>query len=124
MKFFSHSSFTACKQPTIVNGSIYRSSNILDFTKNLPGFYFQVLLEESDILLKTYTSEQIPVLGEMKVRVYYLQQSQDLWLEAVSGKGQNRMGCNCWKRLAEINTVRTSKQTLETFMQKYAETFN
>ena len=81
-------------------------------------------MEESDILLKTYTSEQIPVLGEMKVRVNYLQQSQDLWLEAVSGKGQNQMECNCWKRLAEINTVCTSKQTLETFMQKYAEIFN
>ena len=55
MKLFSHSSFTAGKQPTIVNGSRYMSSNILDFTKNLPGFYFQVLLEELDILLKTYT---------------------------------------------------------------------
>ena len=91
MKFFSHSSVTAGKQPTIVNGSRYRSSNILDFTKNLP----QVPLEESDTLLKTYPGEQISVFGKMKVRksfFFFLQQSQDLWLEAVSGKGPNLMG--------------------------------
>ena len=30
----------------------------------------------------------------MKVRVSYLQQSQDLWLEVVSGKGPNVMRCD------------------------------
>ena len=86
---FSHSSFTAGKQPTIVNGSRYRSSNILDFTKNLPGLYFQVLWDK-----------EIPVLGKMKVRLSYLQQSQDLWLEAVSGKGSNQTqwDVTSWKR--------------------------
>ena len=48
----------------------------------------QIPLEKSDILLKTYTREQVPVLGKMKVRVSYLQQSQELWLEVVTGKDQ------------------------------------
>ena len=53
----------------------------------------------SEILLKTYTGEQIPVLGKMKDRVSYLQQSQDLWLEAVSGKEPNKMGCNWLEKI-------------------------
>ena len=68
----------------------------------------QIPLEKSDILLKTYTGEQVPVLGKMKVRVSYLQQSQELWLEVVTGKGPNL----------------TSKPTLESLMQKFGEIFN
>ena len=88
----------------------------------------QIPLEKSDILLKTYTGEQVPVLGKMKVRVSYLQQSQELWLEVVTGKGPNLMGRNWLKKmklnLAEINNVSTSKPTLESLMQKFGEIFN
>ena len=80
--------------------------------KELTRIFFQKPLEESEILLKTYPGKQIPV---MKVRVSYLQQFQDLWLEAVSGKGQILMGCNCMGKIklnmAEINTVRIRKDT-------------
>ena len=44
----------------------------------------------------------------------YLKQSQD----------QTKWDVTGWKRLAEINTVHTSKQTMETLMQKYVEIFN
>ena len=88
----------------------------------------QIPLEKSDILLKSYTGEQVPVLGKMKVRVSYLQQSQELWLEVVTGKGPNLMGRNWLKKmklnLAEINNVSTSKPTLESLMQKFGEIFN
>ena len=88
----------------------------------------QIPLEKSDILLKTYTGEQVPVLGKIKVKVSYLQQPQELWLEVVTGKGPNLMGRNWLKKmklnLAEINNVSTSKPTLESLMQKFGEIFN
>ena len=95
MNFFSHSSITACKQPTIIN-EVDTGAAISSIHKELTRIFFQKPLEESEILLKTYPGEQIPV---MKVRVSYLQQSQDMWLEAVSGKGPNLMGCNCMEKI-------------------------
>ena len=109
MKFFSHSSITACKQPTIIN-EVDTGAAISSIHKELTRIFSQKPLESEILLLKTYTGEQIPVWEKMKVRVFYLQQSQDLWLEAVSGKGPSLMGCNWMEKIklntADINTVR------------------
>ena len=62
--------------------------------------YFQtVVLEASDIILTTYTGEQIPVVGKIPVNVQYKDQTKNLYLYVVKRDRSCLMGRD-W--LAEI----------------------
>ncbi len=49
-------------------------------------------LRKSTVRLKTYTSELIPVMGELDVTVLFRQQEKELRLIVVAGKGPNLVG--------------------------------
>ena len=53
-----------------------------------PGAMFR----KSDLLLKTYTGEPLPVIGELNVQVRYEEQENDLALTVVAGDGPSLLG--------------------------------
>ena len=52
----------------------------------------QSALQEAQVNLRTYTKEEIPVLGSCSVRVQYKEQTQTLPVIVVPGKGPNLLG--------------------------------
>ena len=52
-------------------------------------------LQESQVLLKTYSGEQLPVVSDVPVQVQYEQQIQDLVLTVVAGEGPCLLGTAC-----------------------------
>ena len=50
------------------------------------------MLRQSDLLLKTYTGEPLPVIGELNVQVRYEEQENDLALTVVAGDGPSLLG--------------------------------
>ena len=52
----------------------------------------EATLRESSVLLRTYSGDRLPVVGEMDVRVQYGQQIQDLVLTVVTGNGPSLLG--------------------------------
>ena len=67
--------------------------------------FSEVKLQRSDILLKSYTAERIPVLGQLNVHVHYGDQHARLVLLVVAGDGPSLLGRN-WLHLnwREIHT--------------------
>ena len=84
----------------------------------------KVKLERSEILLKTYTGEKLPVLGQILVQVKYNGQVHQLPLLVVAGQGPPLLGRNWLSTLrldwSHIKQVRTG---LESLLQKYSEVF-
>ena len=58
-------------------------------------------LQQSSVLLKTYSGERLPVLGDMKATVQYEQQQQDLVLTVVAGEGPCLLGRN-WLQTSHL----------------------
>ena len=54
-------------------------------------------LEKTNIVLKTYTGQSIPVLGTTTIKARYENQEADLAIIVVDGEGPNLMGRN-WIR--------------------------
>ena len=81
------------------------------------------------MLLKTYTGEKLPVLGEMDVRVQYEQQQpHDLVLTVVKGDGPSLLWRNWLERIKlnwrEIKAISThSTGSLEYLLDKYGDIF-
>ena len=64
--------------------------------------FSEVKLRRSDILLKSYTAERIPVLGQLNVHVHYGDQRARLVLLVVAGDGPSLLGRN-WLRYIQLD---------------------
>ena len=84
----------------------------------------KVKLKRFEILLKTYTGEKLPVLGQILVQVKYNGQVHQLPLLVVAGQGPPLLGRNWLSTLrldwSHIKQVRTG---LESLLPKYSEVF-
>ena len=58
--------------------------------------------QKSDVLLKTYTGEPLPVIRDVSVHVQYKKQAQDLVLTVVAGNGPCLLGRN-WLQHLTLN---------------------
>ena len=56
----------------------------------------------SNVVLKTYTEEVVPIVGELSVQVQYSDQTKQLKLIVVSGDGPNLLGRN-WLTEIQLN---------------------
>ena len=95
------------------------------FKELLPG----VELRESNVLLKTYSGERLPVKGESVVRVQHNGQSQELVLTIVAGQGPSLLGRDWLKHLRldwkEVHALSKHEEgSLEYLLDKYAELFS
>jgi len=82
-------------------------------------------LQQSEILLKTYTGEPLKLQGEVQVMVCYKNQEVKLPLIVVKGDGPPLLGRNWlqdivldWKEIKYIST------SLDGILQKYKTLFN
>ena len=64
--------------------------------------YANLKLRKSNVLLKTYTDERIPVIGQLNVHVRYGEQSASLVLLVVAGDGPTLLGRN-WLRYIRLD---------------------
>jgi hypothetical protein len=55
-------------------------------------FFPKAKLKDSSVILRTYSAEQLPVLGEMNASVTYGSQRKELPLLVVEGHGPNLLG--------------------------------
>ena len=60
-------------------------------------------IRELTVLLRTYSGEHLPVVGEMDVRVKYGEQHCDLALTVVSGEGPGLLGRN-WLQYFKLDS--------------------
>ena len=85
-------------------------------------------LQESQVLLKTYSGEQLPVVSEVRVQVQYEQQIQDLVLTVVAGEGPCLLGRN-WLQHLKLNwrDIKAVSQhavgSLDYLLDKYGDLF-
>ena len=86
-----------------------------------------VVLRESNILLKMYTGEQMRVQGEMDVVVQYENQQQPLVLLVVSGDGPNLFGKNWlhyiqlnWRQLGVARVKKMAVGSIEDLQARYS----
>ena len=86
-----------------------------------------VNLRHSEVVLKTYTSEKITVLGEMDVDVKYGDQENTLTLLVIKGPGPSLIGRN-WMSHIHFNwsVIRNSdyQNELEVLLEKYKPVFS
>ena len=87
-------------------------------------------LQKVSIGLKTYTGESIPVLGEIVVEVKYQEQSHQLSLIVVKGKGHNLFGRDLlmhfqldWKTIG-LAILGNSKAKVDVLLKKYENVFD
>ena len=85
-------------------------------------------LRKSPVLLKTYSGEHLPLVGDMDVRVQYEQQTQNLVLTVVAGEGPSLIGRNWLQYLQlnwrEIKAVRNhAVGSLDYLLDKYGDIF-
>ena len=87
----------------------------------------------SSVILKTYTGEQIPVKGALKVNVKYGQQQYtNLTLLVIAGPGSCLMGWLRtiqldWRSIAKVTTTPTSadvESQCAALQEKYNEVFS
>ena len=83
-------------------------------------------LHDSSIILKTYTGEQIRVMGQLNLRVTYEGQAQPLVLLVVEGDGPSLFGRNWmkyirpnWHRIASVH----SSNRLQSILDKHSAVF-
>ena len=83
-------------------------------------------LEKTSSILTTYTGNQIPVVGLMKVQVRYGEQNAELSLYVVKGQGASLMGRD-WIRKIRLNWKSIGLASLttktEALLEKYSEVF-
>jgi hypothetical protein len=70
-------------------------------------------LKEGNVKLRTYTGEEIPVLGTLEVSVSYDDQKSVVTLLVVKGDGPNLFGRN-WLKIFKLHWSRLCKLTKET----------
>ncbi len=91
--------------------------------------FAHVPLEGARVKLKTYTGENIPVLGQFTVTVQYQDQVNELPLIVVEGNGPNLCGRNWLQKVKlnwkEVRYVSQTKQpgSIQEVLEKYSEVF-
>ena len=86
-------------------------------------------LKKSSMLLRTYSGECLPVIGEMEVRVQYRPQDHNLVLTVVAGSGPSLLGRN-WLQNIQLNwrEIRAvsihQKGTLDYLLDKHGDLFH
>ncbi len=87
-------------------------------------------LKSSRVVLKTYTGEQMPVLGELQVKVQYGQQSQSLPLVVVASNGPSLFGRNWleslrlnWQQIRAVSAASASAGSIDSLLETHAEIF-
>ena len=88
-------------------------------------FFSGISLQQSTVKLKSYSGEDIPVLGQMDVLVKYNQQEENLPLLVVKGSGCSLFGRNWFSRISlnwgEIHQVCNS--SLKAVLDRHAAVF-
>ncbi|XP_072182146.1 uncharacterized protein [Diadema setosum] len=87
----------------------------------------QPQLSQSDVVLRTYTGDKIPVVGACNVNVRHNAQDLELPLLVVAGDGPNLLGRNWLARLKlDWNTIAVVKQTnsLDSVLANYNDLFH
>ena len=91
----------------------------------LPG----AQLQQTNVSLRTYTSEKIPVKGKLQVQVQYGQQRKSLTCYVVKGDGPCLMGrdwikhiCLDWKEIG-VTMLDTTQSRLKSLLGKYSDVF-
>ena len=69
-------------------------------------------LAKTNVVLKMYTHETIPVLGELTVEVHYGTQTEQLSLVVVAGEGPSLLGRN-WLKSLRLDWQQIGKIALE-----------
>ena len=87
----------------------------------------ETTIQPSTLKLKTYTGEQMSVLGELPVEVNYEDQTANLVLVVVAGDGPRLFGCSWlqylrldWKTIANVAPTHTS---LEQLLEQHSPIF-
>ena len=89
--------------------------------------FSHVLLNQASVGLHTYTGESISIRGEISVNVCYGNQTKQLSLMVVKGKGHNLFGrdwlahfCLDWKTFG-LATLENSSTTLDMLLECHAD---
>ena len=96
--------------------------------KQYKDLFSHLPLKESQVLLKTYSGEQLPVVGDVTVRVQYEQQTQEMELTVVAGEGPSLLGRN-WLQHLRLNwrdIIAVSQHamgSLDYLLDKYGDIF-
>ena len=96
--------------------------------KQYKDLFPQLPLQESQVLLKTYSGEQLPMVGDVHVQVQYEQQIQDLVLTVVAGEGPCLLKRN-WLQHLRLNwrDIKAVSQhavgSLDYLLDKYGDLF-
>ena len=86
-------------------------------------------LDKSSLVLRTYTAETIPVLGQMEVEVRYGEYTGHHKLYVVRGKGPPLLGRNWLQHIrldwasVRLMSANSSSQAVEEMTRKYPEVF-
>ena len=91
--------------------------------------FSEVPIHAASLRLRTYTGEQIVVVGEMTTQVKYGSQTKELGLVIVQGDGQSLFGRNWlehfqldWKTIGSI-TLGTSQARVDVLLKRYKDVF-
>ena len=88
-------------------------------------FFSDIILQKSTVKLKSYSGEEIPVLGQMEVLVKYNHQEQNLPLLVVKGDGRSLFGRN-WLSCIRLNWEEIHQVyngSLKTVLDRHAAVF-
>ena len=85
-------------------------------------------LHPSSVILKTYTGEPVPVVGQLNVKVQHGEQEAKLVLVVVTGNGPTLLGRNWlkylrldWKQISQLHSVKMQK--LHTVLDRHSSVF-
>ena len=91
--------------------------------------FSNLALKKAPVCLKTFTGEQIPILGEIVVDVCYQKQRHQLSLIVVKGKGHNLFGRDWlmhfqldWKTIGLVS-LGNANAKVNVLLKKYEEVF-
>ena len=119
---------TVNNKPVIMEVDTGAAVSLMSY-KTYQKLFASVPLEKTTVKLSTFTSESIPVVGQMTVDVRYGSQRGAHQLYIVKGSGPSLLGRDWLQSIrlnwASIKTLTTynSQLTLHQVVQKYAEVF-
>ena len=97
--------------------------------KTRRSLFSELKLNESSLILKTCTDEQMKVIGQLNVRVKYGDQEEKLVLVVVGGDGPSLLGCNWlkylrldWGKIASLPT--THPDSVSALLKRHQTLFN
>lgn len=90
----------------------------------------ELVPRKTEVVLKTYTGEQMDLVGEVDVEVRYGKQQRRLPLVIATGSGPALLGRDWlrkirlnWETIAPVSVNRTSTDTLESVLKRYESVF-